>query len=249
MNTNPTLDWIPNTLAAFAFLGAVTFVVIYASFANWRLTAPGRALMYWVASFALLILMNTIHLATGRYTGIEFVRIIVYGFLATSVWRLVATLVHILRGQEPITLQTITDPMQRRHHKETTTLRVDKETAMPKHAALTQTDTHPVAPGTPTQVANPGRAVARTAFAYIIGALVALPTINLALAAVQDELLNSGLDIPAWIWAALNGAIVVGGLVMALITRLLAVPGINEWVKQHIPALAAIPVKAAEKGE
>jgi hypothetical protein len=127
MMTGPW-DWIPNTLAAFAFLGAVAFVVIYASFANWRETAPGRALMYWVASFGLLILMNTIHLATGRYPGIEFVRIAIYGFLFVSVWRLVFTLIHILRGNgDRITIQTFVDPMQRRTRKVKATVKLEKE--------------------------------------------------------------------------------------------------------------------------
>lgn len=100
------LDWLPNVVALFTFIGAVTFVVIYATRSNWRLTAPGRALMYWVAAFALLVLMNTIHLATGRYPGIEFVRTAVFLFLCIAVWRLVYTLIRILGDGNEITIQT-----------------------------------------------------------------------------------------------------------------------------------------------
>lgn len=103
------LDVIPNLIAAGTFLGALAFVVIYATFANWRLTAPGRALMYWVGAFSLLVLMNTIHLATGRYPGIEFVRIVIYSLLFAAVWRLVYTLVRTLRDGQPITIQTFID--------------------------------------------------------------------------------------------------------------------------------------------
>lgn len=103
------LDMVPNLLALGTFIGAVAFVAIYATFANWRLTAPGRALMYWVGAFAVLVLMNTVHLATGRYPGIEFVRICVYGVLFFTIWRLVWTLVHILRDGRPITIQTFID--------------------------------------------------------------------------------------------------------------------------------------------
>jgi hypothetical protein len=106
VTTFSPLDIVPNIIAGLAFVGAVLFVVVYATWANWRATAPGRALMYWVAAFALLILMNTIHLATGRYPGIEFVRITVYGFLLATIWRLVLTLVRILRDGKPITLDT-----------------------------------------------------------------------------------------------------------------------------------------------
>lgn len=100
------LDVIPNMLAGGAFLGAITFVFVYARYADWRATRPGKALMYWVIAFAALILMNTIHLATGRYPGIEFVRIVVYLSLGLAIWRLVWTLVMILRKGRPITLET-----------------------------------------------------------------------------------------------------------------------------------------------
>jgi len=101
-----SLDIVPNILAAGAFLGAVTFVAVYARYSDWRATRPGKALMYWVVAFAALILMNTIHLATGRYPGIEFVRITVYFSLGLAIWRLVWTLVMILRKGRPINLDT-----------------------------------------------------------------------------------------------------------------------------------------------
>lgn len=102
------LDAIPNLIALGVFIGVVTFVVIYATRANWRLTAPGRALMYWAGAFGLLVLMNTIHLWTGRYAGIEFVRICVFTLLFFAVWRLVWALLRILRDDDPkqITIQT-----------------------------------------------------------------------------------------------------------------------------------------------
>ena len=100
------LNAIPNLIAAGVFVGAITFVIIYGTQSRWRTFAPGRALMYWVASFSLLVLMNTIHLATGPYPGIEFVRIFVYGTLLLSVWRLVFALLHILKNGEPIDTDT-----------------------------------------------------------------------------------------------------------------------------------------------
>lgn len=103
------LDIIPNLIAGGACLGALFFVLIYASFSNWRKTAPGRSLMYAVASLAGLLMMNTIHLATGRYPGIQFVRIVVYTALFISIWRLVYALVQILRDGQPITLQSFID--------------------------------------------------------------------------------------------------------------------------------------------
>lgn len=113
-----TLDAVPNVIAFGVVIGVITFVTVYATQANWRLTAPGRALMYWAIAFGVLVAMNTIHLWTGRYPGIEFVRIAVYSFLFFAVWRLVYTLVHILirDGNDPkqITVQTFFE----RKHKE-----------------------------------------------------------------------------------------------------------------------------------
>jgi len=101
--------------------------------------------------------------------------------------------------------------------------------------------------GVPTQVANPGRAVVRTLVANLVGLLVALPTINAALAALQDFLATQTLyELPAWVWVVVNGAAAAFLFVSLLITRLMAVPGINEWVKRYIPALAPIPLVKAD---
>jgi len=40
--------------------------------------------MYALSALSLVVLLNTIHLFTGRYTGIEFVRIIVYTTLLVT---------------------------------------------------------------------------------------------------------------------------------------------------------------------
>jgi hypothetical protein len=110
LNQFVALDGIPNAIAALVFIGAVVFIVIYGTQSGWRSNAPGRALMYWVVSFAALVLMNTIHLATGRYPGIEFVRITVYSLLLYSVIRLIIALLHILRDGEQITTSTFVKP-------------------------------------------------------------------------------------------------------------------------------------------
>jgi xanthine/uracil/vitamin C permease (AzgA family) len=97
--------------------------------------------------------------------------------------------------------------------------------------------------GVPTQVANPFRATLRTIVAVLVGLILALPTLNGVLAALQAYLAEqTELSVPAWVWLAVNGSAAVVVFVSGLITRLLAVPGVNEWIKAHIPALAAIPL-------
>lgn len=100
------LDWVVNAIAGGAFLGFLVFILIYVAFANWRSTAPGRALMYAIGSLNVMVLMATVHLFTGRYPGIEFVRSTVYLLLLFSAWRLVWVLVKILLQGQPITVET-----------------------------------------------------------------------------------------------------------------------------------------------
>lgn len=98
--------------------------------------------------------------------------------------------------------------------------------------------------GVPTQVANPVRTTLRTVAAGLVGLLVALPTVNLVLAALQDYLNEqTAVVIPAPVWLVLNGATAVVVLLSGIVTRVLAVPGVNTWVKRHLPGLAAIPLR------
>lgn len=110
MNWESPLDVIVNVLAGGAFLGFLVFVIVYMTFSNWRATAPGRALMYAVGALDLVVLLNTVHLFTGRYPGIEFVRIPIYVLLLLASWRLVWTLVAILRVGQPITVRSFVAP-------------------------------------------------------------------------------------------------------------------------------------------
>jgi len=102
--------------------------------------------------------------------------------------------------------------------------------------------------GVPTQVANPGRATLRTALAVLVGLVAALPTLNATLAALQAYLSEQAqVVIPAWVWLVVNGTAAVLLFISGLVTRLLAVPGVNEWVKTHLPALAAIPLVSPQR--
>ena len=96
MNHMSVLDIIINAIAAGAFVGFLVFVIIYST-RDWRLTDPGRSLMYAIGSLNLVVLLNTVHLFTGRYPGIEFVRIPVYTLLFFTAWRLVYSLVKTIR--------------------------------------------------------------------------------------------------------------------------------------------------------
>jgi len=75
----------------------------------------------------------------------------------------------------------------------------------------------------PTQSQHPWRATVRTVFAATIALVVILP-------AVADEL---GISQLKWV------ALAVG--VAGAVTRVLAMPQVNEWLKEYLPGLSATP--------
>jgi len=93
--------------------------------------------------------------------------------------------------------------------------------------------------GVATQVANPRRATLRTFMAAAFGLLVA---VNAALPAIIDFLhaIEDAVVVPPWAYAAANGVAVVAAALIALVTRILALPSVNGWVEQWVPWLAPI---------
>lgn len=82
------------------------------------------------------------------------------------------------------------------------------------------TDTHEK---TATQVARPWRATARTVFQVLV-----------ALASMWG-LIVAALGLPDWAWVSTSLAVAAG------ITRVMALPGVEEFLNQWFPWLAANP--------
>lgn len=86
-----------------------------------------------------------------------------------------------------------------------------------------------------TQEANPGKAVLRT----FVAALLAFgPLVNGVLLAVQGWLADNTDVVPAELAVQVNGVLLAGLALVALVTRVLAVPGVNAWLRAHLPLLA-----------
>ena len=82
----------------------------------------------------------------------------------------------------------------------------------------------------------------------IVQALVVLiPILNgLALAASAYLAEQTDVTIPAWVFLARNGVIAATALIMGLVARLMAVPGVNDWLTKL--GLGSVP-KSALNGE
>jgi len=78
-------------------------------------------------------------------------------------------------------------------------------------------------PTTVTQTAHPWRATVRTVFAALVGALLVLPIVV------------SQLGVGGVPWVA-SAVAVIGA-----ITRVLAMPAVNEWITEYVPWLAPTP--------
>jgi hypothetical protein len=86
-----------------------------------------------------------------------------------------------------------------------------------------------------TQERNPRSTWVRTAFA---AALALFPILNGVLAVVIETLRPYDAHIPGWVFAALNGVLVAVTVLIALVTRVLAVPGVNDWLRTYARWLA-----------
>lgn len=83
---------------------------------------------------------------------------------------------------------------------------------------------------TPTQVANPKRTTWRSLVQLFLAIATALPQIIPLILGAWD---------PVWLSTALGQVLLVHGVAV----RIMALPGVNDWLLQHAPALAAIPSK------
>lgn len=82
-----------------------------------------------------------------------------------------------------------------------------------------------VAPQNTTQAKFPWRASIRTALVFLPVALVFL---NGALLIAREELAGAGVALPEWVTLALNGVIVGTGVVIAILNRVILLPGFND---------------------
>lgn len=90
--------------------------------------------------------------------------------------------------------------------------------------------------GASTQEANPGSAVGRTAVQV---GLPAFALLGLAVPEIVEATLEQfGASMPEEIRAWLLAAAAVTTGISAIVARVMAIPGVNDWLRAHAPALA-----------
>ena len=86
-----------------------------------------------------------------------------------------------------------------------------------------------------TQEKNPRSAVIRT---VLVAVFALFPLLNCALLVIMDELQPYVGSLPAWVFPALNGALVAVTVLIGICTRVLAIPGVNAWLRRYAKWLA-----------
>lgn len=86
-----------------------------------------------------------------------------------------------------------------------------------------------------TQEKSPRSTVVRT---VVVAIIVLFPSLNIALGIIVEEMEPYGGVIPGWVFGILNGAILATTVLLGIGTRILAIPGVNEWLRKHAAWLA-----------
>jgi hypothetical protein len=80
-----------------------------------------------------------------------------------------------------------------------------------------------------TQERNPWSAVRRT----VLAVATFFPLLNGVLVAAIEALKPYEVYLPGWVFVWLNGTLLAATILAAMVTRVLAVPGVNEWLRAH----------------
>lgn len=88
-----------------------------------------------------------------------------------------------------------------------------------------------VSPTTPTQVAHPGAAAARTVLQAVAAVILGAASFVAVLAVLAPQFLTAVADVlpPEWLAWATSVVVTIGALAGAF-ARIMAIPGVNAWL-------------------
>jgi hypothetical protein len=206
-----------------AVIPAVLYWLVYGIGSPWYRSALGVVMFLFATSMALVLSLVTWTVFVGAAP--QPVRLIVYASLALGLWAKLIILLVERRAPGPA-------PTNARR----------KDYLM---ADLTESGKHlGVATDTVPDIWFKTKRVVRTIAQALI---VLVPTANLIALAVAGYLTEQvDVVVPGWVFAALNGIVVASALIMGLVARLMAVPGINAWLVKV--GLGSVPAEAIKSG-
>ena len=229
-------DHLADIIGLIALSGTIAFAWLYQSRATWTATRQGRAIMYlaraFIATVALLIFFSFLpdilsalgH--EGKYRSWRWIpEAIVYTPLAWACWNMFFAL------RAALGLPAVFVVMKK--HKGGRIEMTNGESMTFGEYPETVVN---IAAETPTQVKNPGRTSWRTFVQAALGGLVLVNPVFLAIQQVMQE--TTSIVFPGWAWATVNAVVLGSALVSTLVSRIMAIPGVNQWIEEHIHSLA-----------
>lgn len=234
-----TAEQVNDFATYLALTGAVPAALAFFTFVLGRPRTWWHSLLGWTLALLLVSIMLVFILVLGRrlggeYPGYQYTAIVVYSLLTVALWLVFVMIVRERRRGRA--LGFIDNP------------------GIPSRKAAMST---PINPSTVPEVWYKAQRVLRT----IVQALVVLvPIVNGVAAAIINYLnTQTDVEVPGWAFLWLNAALVGSALVMGLVARIMAVPGVNALLTKiglgSVPASAivapqvvAIDPKVADNG-
>lgn len=105
MNRHDPLNIIANFIVLIGWLPALLFVVFYGMRSKWRATLAGRTLMYQSFGFWLVMTVVLIGIWFPDMPGRSLIRLLAYGFLVITMWRMFITLLRYQREEKDMVVE------------------------------------------------------------------------------------------------------------------------------------------------
>jgi len=97
------LSFLSNLSVVLAFIGIVAFAITYIIGSQWRKTAAGRSLLWFVLSLVGVGISWMLTWSLGfDYTGKDYVKLFAYTGVAVSSWRFYIILLRLQKLSRPI---------------------------------------------------------------------------------------------------------------------------------------------------
>jgi hypothetical protein len=88
---------IAGVLGLLMLVGTAVFLYLYLTRANWRTSALGRHMLYFMAALALVLVIRVIGFFWPGMAWLAYVRILTYALLVLVIWQRVFLLVRSLK--------------------------------------------------------------------------------------------------------------------------------------------------------